>query len=50
MASADLIAIARQGLVDRVVDDLENHVVQAGTVIGVPDVHSRPFSDCLEAL
>jgi hypothetical protein len=39
-----------QRLVDRVVHDLEDHVVQAGAVIGVADVHSgrlrtasRPF-------
>jgi len=36
-------------LVDRVVDDLENHVVQAGAVIGVTDVHSGAFTDSFEA-
>jgi len=45
----DTRAIAGQGLVDRVVDDLENHVVQAGPIVGVTDVHSRPFAHCLEA-
>ena len=42
--------VAGQGLVDRVVDDLENHVVQTGPVIGVTDVHSGAFPDGLEAL
>ena len=46
----DLVAEAGQRLVDRVVDHLEHHVVQAGAVGGVADVHagrlrtaSRPF-------
>ena len=46
----DDAAVAGQGFVDRVVDDFENHVVQAGPVIGVADVHSRSFPDGLEAL
>ena len=41
----DPVAVAGQRLVDRVVDDLENHVVQAGAVIGVADVHSGALSD-----
>ena len=32
-------------LVDRVVQDLEHHVVQTGPVIGVADVHSRALAD-----
>ena len=46
----DAVAVARQRLVDRVVDDLENHVVKARAVIGVADVHAGPFADGLEAL
>ena len=46
----DAVAEARQGLVDRVVDDLENHVVQARAVIGIADVHAGPLADGLEAL
>jgi len=42
--------MARQSLVDGVVDDLENHVMKTGPVIGVADVHSRAFSDRVEAL
>jgi hypothetical protein len=37
-----------KSLVDGVVDDLENHVVQTRPVIGVTDVHSGSFSDCVE--
>ena len=44
------VAMARQGLVDRIVDNLKNHVVETGPVIGVSDVHSRPFSDGFKAL
>ena len=45
-----LRAMAGQCLVDRVVDDLENHVVQTTAVVGVSDVHSRPLSDSVETL
>ena len=46
----DPIAVAREVLVDRVVDDLVDEVVQAGAVIGVPDVHARALADTLEPL
>ena len=46
----NLATEAGQRLVDRVVDDLENHVVQACSVIGVADVHPGPFADCFKAL
>ena len=36
-------------LVHRVVDDLERHVMQAGTVIGVPDIHARSAAHGIEA-
>ena len=39
-----------QRLIDRVVDDLKNHVVEAGAIIGVTNVHAWPFSDGLKAL
>lgn len=47
----DVIAVTGEGFVDRVVDHLEDHVVQAATIIGVANVHagrlrtaSKPFS------
>jgi hypothetical protein len=43
-------AETRQRLVDRVVDDLENHVMQAGAIIGVTDVHARSFPNGFKAL
>jgi hypothetical protein len=46
----DLVAMARQGLVDGVVDDLEHHVVQAGAVAGVADVHARALAHRFQAL
>ncbi len=45
----DAIAVPREGFVDRVIHDLENHVVEAGSVIGVADVHAGPLADRLEA-
>jgi hypothetical protein len=44
----DLRRIARLRLVHGVVDDLEGHVVQAGAVIGVADVHAWPLAHGLE--
>src|SRR3546814_5865119 len=36
-------------LVDRVVDHLEHHVVQAGAVVDVADVHARTLADGFQA-
>ncbi len=46
----DAIAEAGQRLVDRVVDDLVDHVVQARPVVGVADVHPGAFANRVEAL
>ena len=43
----DLIAVAGQRLVDRVVDDLVDEVMQAGCT-GRADVHRRPLAHRLE--
>ena len=42
--------VARERLVDGVVDDFVDHVMQAGTVIGVADIHARPLADGVEPL
>ena len=44
-----MIAVTRKRFVDRVVDDLEHHVMQSGAVVGVADVHARTLSHRLEA-
>jgi hypothetical protein len=46
---ADVGAMSGQCLVDGVVDDLENHVVEAGSVVGIADIHARALSDCVES-
>jgi len=46
----DVVAVAGERLVDRVVDDLEDHVVQASAVLRVADVHARPLAHGLEPL
>src|SRR5690606_13518368 len=43
-----LVGMAGEGLVDRVVDHREHHVVQAGAVVHVTDVHARALADGLE--
>ena len=44
----DLGRVAGLHLVDRVVDELEDHVVQTRGVIGVADVHAGPLADRFE--
>jgi hypothetical protein len=46
----DGVAMTGERLINGVVDDLEDHVVQTGAIIGVADVHARPLSNGLEAL
>ncbi len=46
----DAVAIASQSLVDGIVDDLIDHVVKAGTIIGVADIHAGPLANGVEAL
>jgi hypothetical protein len=41
--------VAGERFVDGVVDDLIDHVMQAGTVIGVADIHARPLAHGIEA-
>src|SRR5690606_21988625 len=45
----DLVGVAGQGLVDRVVDHLEHHVVQAGAVMDIADVHAGALAHGLQA-
>ena len=44
------VAVTGQGLIDRVVHHLEDHVMQAAAVVGVSDIHSRAFADGVESL
>ena len=45
-----LCRVADERLVDGVVDDLVDHVMEARTVIRVPDIHSRALPDCIQTL
>ncbi|MNI43326.1 hypothetical protein D3C73_976520 [compost metagenome] len=44
-----VIGMAGEGFVDRIVDDLEHHVMQAGAVMDVADVHAWALADSLQA-
>ena len=46
----DLGGVAGERLVDGVVDDLVDHVMQAGAVIGVADIHAGTLAHGVEAL
>ena len=43
------VAITGERFVDRVIDDLEHHVMQAAAVVGIADVHPGPLSNGVEA-
>ena len=43
------VCIPAQSLVDRVIDDLIDHMVQARPVVGIADIHSRPLAHGVEA-
>ena len=40
----NLITMARQCLVDRIVHHLEDHVVEAGPIACVPNIHPGSFA------
>ena len=43
------LGVAGERLVDRIVHDLVDHVMQARSVVGVADIHARPFAHGVEA-
>jgi hypothetical protein len=45
----DLGAMPSEGLVNRVIDDLEDHVVETGSVVRVSNIHPRPLTNGVEA-
>ena len=45
----DIVAMTGQGLVDRVVDHFEHHVMKPGAVRGVADVHPRTLAHRFKA-
>uniref|UniRef100_A0A0N4ZJK4 Phenol hydroxylase n=1 Tax=Parastrongyloides trichosuri TaxID=131310 RepID=A0A0N4ZJK4_PARTI len=44
----DQCCMAGEGFVDGVVDHLEDHVVQAGAVIRIADIHARALTNCVQ--
>src|SRR5215471_7163089 len=46
----NFLGVAGEGLVDRVVDNLIDHVVQAGAVIGIADIHAGALAYSIKAL
>ena len=43
-------AVARQSLIDRVINELKNHVMQPGAIVCVADVHTRALPNSVQAL
>jgi hypothetical protein len=44
------IGMPGQRLIDGVVHHLVDHMVKAGTVVGVADIHARPLADGIQPL
>ena len=44
------IGVARECFIDGVVDHFVDHVMQAGTVIGIADIHAGPFAHGIKTL
>jgi hypothetical protein len=42
-------AIASQCLIDRIIDDLKDHVMQSCPIIRIPDVHTGALADGVQA-
>ena len=43
--NVDLATVPRQRLINRVVDDFKDHVVEAGSVVCIANVHAWSFSN-----
>ena len=49
-ADLNFVAVPGQGLVDGVVDRFKHHVVQAGAIVGIADVHAGSFAHRVQTL
>ena len=47
---ADILAVTGQRLINCIVDHLKHHVMQAGTIIRITDVHTRSLADRIQPL
>ena len=45
-----LATVPGQRLINTVVDQLKHHVVQAGAIVGVTDIHARALAHSIKAL
>ena len=46
----DVVAMTGKRLVNRVIDNLKNHVMQTGTVGGIANIHARTFTNRFKSL
>ncbi len=46
----DPVAPAGEAFIDRIIDDFIDHVMQAGAIIGIADIHAGPLAHGIEAL
>ena len=40
----NLVAMTSQRLIDRVIHHLKDHMMQAGTIIGITNIHTRTYA------
>ena len=46
---ADGVAMASQSFINRVIQYLEHHVMQARAILGIADIHTRAFTNGFES-
>ena len=46
----DVVAVTGKGLVDCIIENLEHHVVQAGAIRCIADIHAWPLAHSLQTL
>src|SRR5690606_10877185 len=46
---ADFRTVTSQSLIDGVIHQLKDHVMQAGAIVGITDVHTGPFAHRVES-
>jgi hypothetical protein len=47
---SDLAAVTGESFINRIIDNLKNHMMQTSAIICVTDIHTRTLSDGIQTL
>ncbi|GAA6132303.1 hypothetical protein NBRC116187_26630 [Halopseudomonas sabulinigri] len=45
----DIGTVPGEGFIDRVIDDFKDHMVEAGAIVRIPNIHTGSLTDCIKA-